>query len=268
MEQSVSISIKENEEMQRNGFMIIPFPDELSTSMVSHIKSFVQGSVHDKEEVMDHETSLTDLVTMLSDEEFVKRYSKPQRMFPEQVTKKAIAWVEGLASFLGGSRAGVNFVSEDEYTQNAKLNRYSYDVFWRCVRPRKADIGAPHCDYQFWELAKGTKAEPIVPFEYKERWKIWVPLLGCNSQNSLHVIPGSHLEDVPIDYISTKNGIKPDIQEEWLKQNSYKFVCPLDKFQDCCILFHDKLVHKGTPNHGQELRISGELTILLQQLEA
>lgn len=144
------------------------------------------------------------------------------------------------------------------------LRADSYDIFWRCVRKDKQDVGAAHSDYQFWEIAKGTSAEVGCPFDYDERWKIWIPLIGCDETNSLQVVPGSHLQVVPTDRILTKNGYKPKIQQPWLDEHEKMFLCPLTHFEGNCVLFHDKLVHRGPVNTTSKFRLSGELTILLK----
>jgi hypothetical protein len=259
------MSIHQNEEMQKNGFLIYPFPSDIREAMLKQICCYI-GVDHSSDlseaRLIDE---LTKRLQSYSDEAFVKRFAKAFRMFPDSVTAQVNKWVEGLALFLGGSRAGINYVSLEERATNPRLREDSYDVFWRCVRPGKPDVGAAHCDYQFWELAKGTPQDVGCPFTYDERWKIWTPLLGCDATNSLQVVAESHREEVPIDKILTKNGYKPVIREEWLRFNERNFVCPLKLYKDECVLFHDKLVHRGPQNTSNTLRLSGELTILLKR---
>jgi len=237
--------------------MIIPFPKHLTDTMILWIKSFIAtstGGAH---------ADLEEQLQVLSDALFVEKFHKAFRIFPSHVADEIAVWVESLAHFLGGKQAGMNYVSLAERMKNSGLTEKSWDTFWRCVRPNKPDVGSAHCDYQFWEIAKGTVDEPSTPFSYDERWKIWIPLLGCNPLTSLQVIPGSHVEEIPIDNIATKYGIKPTIDPEWLLKNEGRFICPLEQFSGCAVLFHDKLVHRGPPNPSQQLRISGELTIIL-----
>jgi hypothetical protein len=258
------MTIRTSEEMKRNGYLIFPFPAELSAAMKAHIFQFMglqkPSSVPEKEIIQ----KLTEKSMTYADEAFTEKFSKPFRMFPESVAQIAVNWVEGLAKQLGGKRAGINYVSTDEREKNTSLRKDSFDVFWRCVRPGKPDVGAAHADYQFWELVKGTPHDVECPFDYDERWKIWVPLMGCDPTNSLEVVPGSHAQEVPIDKILTKNGYKPKIQPHWLEKYEKFFTCPLTSFGSHCVLFHDKLVHRGPPNNTPNLRMSGELTILLK----
>lgn len=257
-----AVSIRTSKEMQDNGFVIFPFPAELGTAMRAHISRYM--GVSSPATGNDLIKRLTEKSLGFQDEEFTRIFSKPFRMFPDPVANLAVEWVESLVNQFGGKRTGVNYVSTDEREKNSALRKDSYDVFWRCVRPGKPDVGAAHCDYQFWEIVRGTKDDVECPFDYDERWKIWVPLMGCDPTNSLQVVPGSHAQEVPTDRVMTKNGYKPVIQPQWLNQYEKSFVCPLTTFNNQCVLFHDKLVHRGPANNTQNLRLSGELTILLK----
>ena len=257
-------SVRTSEAMTRDGFMIIPFPCELSELMLvqarEHIRQSTGVTMADDADVEE----FTRAMLTLSDEAFVKKFKKPFRIFPDRIGGRVLDWVAGMAEFLGGRRAGINYISAAEQRDNPALMETSYDVFWRCVRPGKPDVGQPHADFQFWEINRGTPLDPKSAFDYDERWKIWLPLLGCDRTNSLEVLPGSHCEEVPTLSIETQYGNKPAIHLEWLAANDSRFVCPLLKFEHCCVLFHDKLVHRGPANRTANLRVSGELTILLE----
>jgi len=253
------MNLKESEEILNKGYKVIPFPSELPKIMIAHIMSYIAEITKQRE---------LSSVMSLSDEEFIRKFHKGFRIFPSHISQQISNWVEGFATILGGVKTAINFVSAYEISKNPSLKKNTIDSFWRCVRPGKPDVGAAHCDYQFWEIAKGTDEDPGKPFEYDERWKIWIPLVGCNHQTSLQVIPGSHTEEIPIDYLQTKNGVKPSITPEWLAKNEHRFLCPFEKFTNSCVLFHDKLVHRGPPNPCEEVRLSSELTILLKLEES
>jgi len=258
------IPIRTSDAMVRDGFVTVPVPAELCGQMLGHIRGYIAEATGIRVTDNAGPEELTRAIMTLSDETFVDKFKKPLRMFPDGVGGSASAWIESLSRTLGGSRTSINYVSPLEREGNSALKPTSFDVFYRCVRPGKPDVGQPHADFQFWELARGTALDPPSPFDYDERWKIWLPLMGCDRSNSLEVAPGSHTEDVPIETIQTRFGLKPSIRQEWRDANERRFVCPLPKFEHYCVLFHDKLVHRGPANHTQNLRLSGELTILLK----
>lgn len=254
-----------SEEMKKNGFIILPFPKILSSTMKTHIAEFMEVSLSSFKNEEELHKKLTEKSLSYSDVEFTEIFAKPFRMFSDAIAYQVLDWVNRLTHQFGGKQAGINYVCLNERKKNLALREHSYDVFWRCVRPGKPDVGAAHCDYQFWEIVKGTSDDVECPFDYNERWKIWLPLLGCDLTNSLQVVPGSHSQEIPTDRIMTKNGYKPVIKSHWLEQHETKFICPLTSFGgDTCVLFHDKLVHRGPPNQTSGLRLSGEFTILLK----
>jgi phytanoyl-CoA dioxygenase PhyH len=256
--------LRTNENMIRDGVLTHPFPAELSDMMIRHMRRYIAKAtgvaVSDKADCAE----LTAAVSTLSDEAFIQKFSKPLRMFPDAIGGAVCRWVEDFGELLGGTRSGINYISKLEQNGNPALTSTSFDVFWRCVRPGKPDIGQPHADFQFWELNRGTLLDPPSPFDYDERWKIWLPLMGCDPANSLEVIAGSHREEIPVERIQTTFGPRPSIRADWIAANQHRFFCPLPKFEHCCVLFHDRTVHRGAPNNASGLRLSGELTILLK----
>lgn len=250
------INIRESEKMQEDGFMVIPFPSHLVRTIQEHTTRFIAKATNSS-------LNPTEAVALLSDQEFIEKFSKPFRLFPDEIGHQMQAWVLSLKEVLGASEIGVNYVSPKERSINPTLQKTSYDTFWRCVRPNKLDVGKAHCDFQFWEIAKGTEDEAPCPFAYQERWKIWAPIFGCGKTNSIQMIPKSHLEEVPTGLIKTVNGPKPNIDADWLLKNESRFICPFEEFSNRCVLFHDKLVHRGPKNEGKELRISAEISILI-----
>ncbi len=256
--------VRDSDTMQRDGFMTIPFPAELCERMTQHIHGHIRQATDIPITENAPVEELTRAVARLSDDGFVEQFRKPLRMFPHELGGAVAEWIGSLAGFLGGSRSGINYISPAEHDANPTLQATSHDVFWRCVRPGKPDVGQAHADFQFWEINRGTPLDPPSPFPYDERWKIWLPLLGCDATNSLEVLKGSHREDIPLESIQTKYGTKPAIRMDWLAANEHRFFCPLPQFHHHCVLFHDKLVHRGPANATSHLRISGELTILLK----
>lgn len=205
--------------------------------------------------------AITEILMQLPEEEFRSRFAKPNRYFPNDVVQLVLAWIEELKGPMGALEVGINSVAPIEVENYPHLKIEDRDLFWRCVRPNKADVGRPHRDSQFWNIYADSKYQSNVPFDYDERWKIWIPLMGCDQDNSLQVIEKSHLVDVPLLSIETPNGPKPDIDGKWLA--TQKFSKPFKEQNEKCILFHDDLVHAGPPNLGKWARFSAEFTVLL-----
>lgn len=249
------------EELNTNGFTVIQIPDslffEISSGVYACISKLLGVRLNNLEE-------LTSAVMGLKDEEFVKIFDKTNRFFDIKTAKGINDYVGSMNEFFGSRMSGVNFISPDEVIRNSKLNSKTLDIFFRCVRPGRPDVGKPHSDYQFWEIAKGTSSEPNIPFDYEQRWKIWLPLMGCNDKNSLRVLPGSHKFDVPFEYIETNSGLKPTINEGWIESHKADFITPDFSIQNSCVLFNDKLIHFGPENLAHEIRISSEFTVLLK----
>ena len=207
---------------------------------------------------------LTDKVMAYDDSTFVTKFNKGFRILPRSIATLAIDWASQLGEILG-ARIGINYLTRIDLEGNSHLTADMFDVFWRCVRPDKPDVGHAHSDYQFWELDKAHGNEAPVPFPYDERLKIWIPLLGCNAENSLQVIPFSHLDNIPMEQVESIRGYKPKIKDSWLEGKVFE--TPLTTFEQCALLFHDKLVHRAPVNPSRALRISGEFTILLKYLK-
>lgn len=200
-------------------------------------------------------------VMALSDSHFRSQFSKPYRFFKPDLAPDLMAFAQTCAEFVGGRSGEISLVSPAEIDANPDLTPSSLDAFWRCVRPGCDDVGRPHADVQFWELARGTPSEPFSSMDYDRRIKVWIPLAGCDQDNSLRVVPGSQLEAVPFNSIMTPNGLRPDISQPWL--DSKQFICPFNNIDSEFIIFHDRLVHVGPRNTSKYIRISCEFTILV-----
>lgn len=260
--------LKIREELNDIGFIVIPFPKPIKESMINHIKKYLyevteKPSNFNKMKNLDsYETSSADILTM-SDNDYIKNFSKPFRMYPDNVSQLILDWIKvEIRKILGVTKVDSNYVSPAERKINKKLNATTYDIFWRSVRRNKNDVGPAHCDYQFWDIAKDTDDEVPVPFSYRERWKLWVPLLGCVKENILQVIPYSHKEDIPMQVIETAFGKRPLLEPKWYEKNKDRLIVPIRNVDEDCIIFHDRLVHSAPKNQTSNLRISSEFTML------
>jgi hypothetical protein len=123
------------------------------------------------------------------------------------------------------------------------------NIYFRLVRPSEpADVGPPHADSWFWEIANQSA---------NKRFKVWIPLWPLEGEPSFKFIPGSHKKKNLYSYKTVnKSGLlKPEITNQ----------IPNDKFfyhgavAGVPILFHDDLIHGGQVTN-RSLRISIEFT--------
>jgi len=254
-------NLRDSKQLQEEGFLVIPFPANLTQLMMSHVTNYVEKMTPAKF------VSLTKQIGAFQNEEFRRVFDKSQRQFPDKVGFAALKWVqETMASQLGGKRATINYPWDHRQATTEILSPAStYDIYWRAVRPHQPDVGPAHADSQFWKIFEELYGEICCEIPYDERWKIWFPLYGCDERNSLQLLPGSHIAKVPFLTQKMPDGVvKPDIDSGWLREKESEFICPLDTFENVAILFHDNLIHRGVMNTSSEVRISGEFTILLE----
>jgi ectoine hydroxylase-related dioxygenase (phytanoyl-CoA dioxygenase family) len=212
--------------------------------------------------------SLEEIVGAIDDDKWSKKMHRAFRMFPDALAKKIYDWADqNVRVELGKNRCVVNAVSAEEFKMNPKLGKSSLVVYWRCVRPGKPDAGRPHRDATFWvvELNQGYDPQIPFPFDYvKDCLKIWIPLQGCVPTTTLQIIPKSHRMDIGTTIQETDYGVRPSIEESWLKAHEKEFMSPLELSQGSCIIFDMDLVHKGPAHNNDQLRISAELTLIFQ----
>ncbi len=129
------------------------------------------------------------------------------------------------------------------------------EVYWRLVRPwAENDIGPIHADGWFWELGHGITPDKLI------RVKIWIGIYVEPGLNGFVYVPGSHLKDWSY-HKEMKDGIyKPviDVSDDILSPILFEGE-PGDT-----IIFHDKLLHGGVINKGNQSRVSLEFTIFVK----
>ena len=206
--------------------------------------------------------ALSQQIMALSEDQFRADFAKPNRFFEPDLAPDLMRFAQDCAERVGAREGQISLVSPAEIEANSQLTPSSLDAFWRCVRPGREDVGRPHADVQFWELARGTSSEPYHSTAYDRRIKVWIPLAGCDPSNGLRVISGSHLEAVPFKSFMTPNGVRPDIDQFWLDQR--QFISPINQYETDCVIFHDRLVHMGPNNDSANIRISCEFTVLVK----
>lgn len=247
------------ETMAAQGYCLFSVPIELKQKLREAVFCTIakdQGSLD------VHFEAISQQVMALPDDQFRSDFAKPNRFFAPNLAPDLMRFAQDCAERVGAREGEISLVSPAEVDANSQLTPSCLDAFWRCVRPGREDVGRPHADVQFWELARGTSSEPHLSTAYDRRIKVWIPLAGCDRSNSLKVVEGSHLEAVPFKSVMTQNGLRPDIDQPWLDQK--EFISPINHYDHECIIFDDRLVHMGPKNNSNRIRISCEFTILVK----
>lgn len=249
-------------ELIKNGMVLFPFPESILNMMAKEIRGYLIRFSQTCE--AQSLSELQENVFRMGDDEFICEFSKPKRNFREEIGEAVLEWVKGeFSKIFQEKQVGINCLGEWEVEGLDYPYKDSLSVYWRCVRPNKSsDIGAPHRDSTFWALPNAKDYDPRVPFEYKHRWKVWLPIFGCNKDNSLKLVPNSHKEDVPVNIRMTQFGERPNIDSSWLMANEQNFISPTGGTIGQCVIFHDDTVHKGVLNTSANLRISAEFSVL------
>jgi len=255
-----------NSSIEKNGLCKLKVPITLVEQIVKSI-----FHIYDVNTFED----LTSKINNLSDEDFSKISKKTNRFLSKEICLNIEKWIKEskeLKNILNYKEIRISNISPYENNERSDLDSNHLDIFFRLVRQNKNDIGPPHYDELFWGQVKNTKAEVRVS-HHEERWKIWIPLEGVNEKNSLELVKGSHLENVPwhmdikrITQTSLATGTvgSPAIDSQWLAKNEKNFKPEAWDIGES-VLFHDKLVHRGIVNHSSKLRTSAEFTILIKK---
>jgi len=251
---------------QEEGFATQPFPQELRKEMMRHIESQIREIASPYAKTKD--ASLKHLAMSIPDDIWSKKMHRAFRMFPNLIADKLHQWADqSVRAEFGKTRSAINLVSAFEASINPKLMAESKVIYWRCVRPGKPDAGRPHRDATFWVLELEEGYDPKIPFSFdyvKDCIKIWIPIQGCTPRTTLQIIPRSHRKDIPVEVDETEYGRKPNIARSWLKEHEKEFISPIALSQGSCILFDMDLVHRGPVHQEDDLRISAELSLIVQ----
>ena len=183
------------------------------------------------------------------------------RYFPRQFANSVVDWItENFIDVFDAEQIGTHPIKPVHVRRNPKLGAHFPSFYFRFVRPIKGDIAHAHVDKHHWELTEANEHATFPSFSYTDRWKLWIPLIGCHLDNMLQVVPGSHRNEVPFDLDFIAGETKPSIQSSWLDANRHRFIYPLRQTQETALFMHDTLLHRGTPNPGPLKNVSTELT--------
>ena len=131
------------------------------------------------------------------------------------------------------------------------------NFYWRLVRPYcKSDVGPLHKDSWFWSISDNNHGYDMAS---NHRIKCWVDIITVPSKNGLLLLPLSH-RDTSIKWTPVKRHgtLKPQIQSS-IPMND--LIMP-ETAPGSAIFFHDDLLHGGSFNQSNSLRVSFEFTII------
>ena len=191
------------------------------------------------------ENELTRLISNYSDISFGNKMNKRGRTISRQsAIKLATIFQEILRT---KKNEVISFVEDKQL----KYASFSY----RILRPNKPnDIGKIHYDNIFIE--KGLQTPTTI--KRARRYKVWIPIINDPRKNNLLISPYSHVDIEKHQKNKDGNG---DLLNSYVNKYEFKMV-PNKSFQP--LIFSMNLLHGGTINTSENLRISLEFEIIIQ----
>lgn len=248
--------------LQEEGYAIVPFPNLISAELKNYVLEFLSKLKFVNCPPPTNLSTITAEISQLDDARVYTSMQHAFRYFPPQFANSVVDWItENFSDVFDAEQIGTHPISPVHVRLNPQLEPHFPSFYFRFVRPNKDDVAHAHADKHYWELSEANEHATFPSFNHTDRWKLWIPLLGCHSDNMLQVVPGSHRHEVPFDLDFIAGETKPSIQSSWLDANSDRFMCPLTQTHETALFMHDTLVHRGPPNTGPLARVSAELTV-------
>ena len=258
-------------QFERNGVVIEIFKMEnfllIKKEIINSLRSKVLNEMASAIELNDNKKILNS-VENITNENWIKLFGHTSNRILE---KRFVQIIENiifpvLKKNYQITKARFHSIREVDKIVNPNLKITDKSIYYRIVRSGHInDIGFAHRDFDFWQIDKQAKK---LQNKGEQRLKFWLPVLGVDPETSLQFLMGSHKEEVPIEYVETKQGLRPRINENYLnyhQNNQVNVNLPCKPFY---FLFHDKIVHyagfKEKENCTHPLRISVEGTILIK----
>ena len=126
-------------------------------------------------------------------------------------------------------------------------------ICFRVVRPnRREDVGSLHRDSWFWDYFHFPVPDGI------SRVKVWVPVCGTLERTGLLLAPGSHHQSAGYrtETVDGKLAFLPEVDAESVDLRRFRGN-PGDP-----IFFNYNVLHVGALTHGENSRVSFEITIM------
>ena len=257
------MSTSHSENLKNNGFTVINVPKYIRKNFEDSIlEIFNEKNLLEKKSFKDASKK----IQSLNEKEFVKNFGHVAfRYLKFKHSLNFNNWVQkALKKYLNSKNASLHYSCVFDRKVNKKINSKQFCVYFRCVRPNtEKDVGRAHRDKDFWKLIK-KKEIPKAPFKYSKLYKIWIPIFGCNSKNSLHFYKSSNLNiNMKTIYYKKNKRKKPYYNHSFLKNIQNTITQPLKNFNKEANLFSDNVLHFAPRNeNSQQIRLSVEATIV------
>jgi len=246
----------------------IKFPKILKKKIENNIvtilndKFFYANKNYKKINKVDEISSF--LVKNISQKDFISMFGHVSyRYLSHNISKMINRWVKkNLPIHLNTKKISLHFITKTDLKKNRNLLKNQFCIYFRCVRPNsKTDIGKLHRDIDFWQLLK-ERQKPLAPFKFRNIYRMWIPIFGCNKQNSLRFYKKSHLDkNIKTNFYKKNGALKPTMNIRNIKNK--KFSGLIKNFKNEAILFRDDVVHFAPVNKNKRLvRYSVECSIV------
>ena len=252
------------ENLKNNGFTVINIPKYIKKNFETSILEIFNEKISLKQRKSFKEASKK--IQSLNEKEFFKNFGHVAfRYLKLKHSLNFNNWVKKvLRKHLDSKDVSLHYSCIFDRKVNKKIDQKQFCVYFRCVRPNnKKDIGKAHRDKDFWKLIK-KKEIPKAPIKYSKLYKIWIPIFGCNNQNSLHFYKSSNLNtNMKTCYYKKNKRKKPYYSFNYLNNIKKTIVQPLKDFNKEANLFSDSVLHFAPKNqNSKQVRLSVEATIV------
>jgi len=251
--------------LERNGVEVIKINKNIRSLILKDIKDNISQKLKLNKNISFNEISK--YLKNIDDLTFNRLFGNvATRYLSLNVTKKINSYIDSFQLERKFKRVFLHQMTPLDLKENKKLKKNHYCVYYRVVRKKRKDTLFIHRDCDFWTLhSKNKKLAPIIPGRYTKKIKVWLPIYGCDSQNSLKFFNYSHLHKINCKYKIIKGLKKPEIDKNYVRKNKKNIIMPFRNFKSDVALFDDGCAHFAPTNTSTNLRVSCEFTAMVLQ---
>ena len=258
----MSSVLNNNLSLKKLGFSTIVVPNKVRREIEDSIKISLQKKLYqniDKKFIWDF-SKLSNIIVKLSDINFTKFLGNNlSRYLDVEVSQTINEWIKKKPFKFNSKKTSLHYPRITDVQNSNYLAAKQFVSYYRCVRPNKNDVSYPHRDVDFWKLERHDNIKG--PFKKKLIYKVWIPIYGCNNQNSLRLISKSHNKHIKISYKKKDGFLKPIVPESFMKKEQLLIKQPIKDFKTQGLIFDQKLVHFAPKNYNKKIRISVEFSV-------